>query len=796
MKLKSLAINKILPVWSSYKTWARDNDDFMANGYVIGPGYRAFIKRSDENLHSVVIGLTGAKADHVLMVVIKPETLRTELHAVPILEFGNKLGTRTVSLFKGKALPSTKITTLQNLYAALRTNTNWEDSVDGSLRSSDPIAFLEAYHFTHMNLPDKSRAILQSAYKRANDLYHNNGLSFLTDQEFDRLREIIGPDKTTQQVGAPVPRNGGKTELAVQMGSLEKIKTTKEVDHWLQKTGALKNGVVVMPKVDGVSLQLVYNNTKLVQAFTRGDGTEGKDITNIAMHTPAIPKSYVVHSNGLPRAGKLVLRAEAFMKVSTFEAVYKVSARNPTGFKNPRNMIAGILNRQKPDTSVLIDVQILVFDIQQGFDASKEIKLEALKQAKFPTIPFTRIMGKSELNLDSQLNAAKKRDYEIDGLVLEVNDNALAAKLGTERGGINPVFTRAYKPADGSNNAQTEVLDVEYKISKHGLVKPTIVVEPVTLSGVTVSRATAFNGAYIRDNNIGIGTVVTLTRSGDVIPYIVSVDKSTKALLPNKKKIGDWHWNETGVDIVVDDEDNEDQQIQRLVHFFSALKVENFSEGLIKRFYEHGYTTIKDIISLDVSTMVKEIGHIQATSANAIKNEIERRLIGVPMPTLMYASGCFGRNLGSTKLTSLYNQMHDDLVFGWVGNSLSDIAATIANVPGFSLDSGKQFAVGLKSFLRFLKEHKGLIKPSVYQAPKRSSSILNGKTICFTGFRDALLEDWIVANGGNVGRTPNKNTDILLMKAVGSGSLKEQKAIDLGITIMTAKQFRSKYRIG
>jgi NAD-dependent DNA ligase len=316
----------------------------------------------------------------------------------------------------------------------------------------------------------------------------------------------------------------------------------------------------------------------------------------------------------------------------------------------------------------------------------------------------------------------------------------------------------------------------------------------VRLSGVNVTRATAFNAAYIRDNKIGPGSKVTLTRSGDVIPYIVSVDKPTKAALPSKAKFGEWDWNETEVDAVLIGDDNADLKVQKMVHFFSAAGVEYFSEGLIRRFYDAGFDT-KAILTMKPASMVKNIEGIQIVMAKKIRAELDKRFTDIPMYKLMYASGCFGRNFGSTKLKAIYNEFKDDAVFGWAGFKLGDIASSIANLPGFSLDTGKQFAAGIKPFLRFLKDMRGLITPAKYAAPKKASSKLAGVSVVMTGFRDQDLQDIIEANGGTVSSGVSAKTTVLLVKDVTSNSDKTKKARALGVAVMTADQFKNKYNL-
>jgi DNA ligase (NAD+) len=802
MKLAASSIKKLLPVWNSYKNWATEHGAILAGGHKVTPGQRLIFTRQGTKYDAVVIGLTGKEADHVVVAVIDPQFLRTTLYAVYEDDFGSKLGTKPAAIYKALALPppNRRILAIKNMYQAMR-DLSWHNATDGSLRTSDPDLFLTAHGYASGLLPSRVKAVLKDAYERANVAYHNDGTSFLSDGEFDRLREILDELKikvadkatVTDRVGAAV--KGVKEKLPSAMGSLDKVKSASEAQTWLKKV--LKGGsgqAVATVKLDGISLQLRYERGRLTGAWTRGDGIEGKNVLGHLQSSTKVPKE--IKASGVPPL--LLVRAEAIMPVAVFEKKYRKSSSNPKGFENPRNMVAGVFNRNEADRKALGDIDVIAYEIMDTQIITKFGQLKFLKTFGFDVVPYEVIGPKAagNSNLDQTLDMFRKLSrHEMDGLVLDVDDAKLRKALGTERNALNPAYARAFKPDSGDNRAATEVIDVEWNVSKHGMIKPVLIVKPVRLSGVTVTRATAFNAAYIRDNKIGPGAKVTLTRSGDVIPYIVSVDKPAKAALPSKAKFGEWDWNATGVDAVLVGEDNDDLKVQKMVHFFSAAGVENFSDGLIRRFHDAGHD-IPSILAMQPAAMVKNIEGIQIVMAKKIRAEFDKRFADIPLYKLMYASGCFGRNFGSTKLKAIYNEYKDDAVLGWGGFKLGDIAAAIANLPGFSLETGQQFAAGIKPFLRFLKDTKGLLTIAKYQAVKKASAKLAGVTVVFTGFRDADLNDIIEANGGTISSGVSSKTTVLLVKSADTGSDKAKKARALGVDVMTAEQFRKKYNIG
>lgn len=650
----------------------------------------------------------------------------------------------------------------------------------------DPIVNYDLYKYVFNK--DVGVDELITFKENLSDKYYNEGTSPLVDSQYDMLEGLIKgiSSKEANAVGAPVA-NGDKIKLPYVMGSLEKIKPSqgKELTKWLNK---IDDDIVTLAKIDGLGVQLVYENGRLVAAYTRGDGYEGKSIIHHLKYAH-VPKN-------LGKIVNCVIRAEIVLRKVDFEKYFKKSDNNKQGFVNPRNMVAGMMNRKDPTLKGIGKyIYVVAYEIM-GSRLDKATQLDKLLNEFSFVVPDYKIISKSKQNaikLEAEFVkkiASLKEDYpfEIDGIVLEANVNR---QLGFETGGINPKYARAFKSDAIDNKAETEVVKVEWNVTKDGYLKPVVIIKPVFLSGATITRVTAFNAAYIKENRINIGAKILVTRSNDVIPYILEVLAPAKAWARPDASYNAT-WNETGVDLIISTkEENRELNIQKLIHFFKKAEVDNLSDGLITRLYDNGYTSILEIVSMTIKDFMKIEG-IQNTLASKLVNNIKSALNPVDLPVLMAASGCFGRNFGETKLEKLYQEFGEEIV-NFSGMTKTDIAANIANVHGFSLESGKQFANGLPVFKKFLSRISPYI--SLKKTTKISGSNLSGVNVAFTGFRDKTLAEKVKQLGGYASDNITKATNVLLVPNNTFTSIKVEKARDSGVAIMTSEEFTAKYKV-
>jgi DNA ligase (NAD+) len=593
------------------------------------------------------------------------------------------------------------------------------------------------------------------------------GNAIISDSEYDLLLEeleVLSPDDDLlSKVGIEVADDTRKVTLPIPMASMNKLKSIEELNNWCRLKGINKNEEVILtPKFDGLSFCI---NEVSFEAFTRGDGKVGQkanehykliqnhlyeDIHEIGDPFSPIPFSYTY--------------GEVIMPKSIFIAKYSQE------FANPRNLVAGLIN-SKTATESLKDCQYIKYGAVcvSKFSTKKEIidELNSGQRVKVDNLVCKISDLTEELFID--LFHKWSLEYEIDGIIIEINNLSLQEKLGRETSSNNPVWARAYKSPSFEQSAETEILDISWNISKGGLVKPVAHVKPIQLDGVTVSNVTLNNARYVKDMGLGIGAVVKIKRSGFVIPKIVEVIKTVDFILPIIKGV-DIDWNDNGVELITLTE-TDDQKFKQIVSFFEILEIDNVGEGVIKQLWEVGHRTIKDILSLSVSDFLK-IDRFGKRKAQIVYDSIHSKLSDVELCKIQHASGLFGGSLGSKKLRLLEHFITKPTI------------DDILEIDGFADVSAIAYINAWDNFQEFIKD----LPIKLTQKLQVVGGDLEGKIFVFTGVRDKDLENIIEMKGGKIGSSVSKNTTHLVVKTKGSGSSKEQKALDLGIEILNLNE--------
>ena len=632
-----------------------------------------------------------------------------------------------------------------------------------------------------------------------NDAYHTGVReSELSDDQFDELKEFLlekdsSKAKILDKVGTGVKLKTTKVSVGEEKG----VKTKVKLEHKMGSMVKIKpDGVstskfltdtkdthyVVSDKLDGISLSIKYVDGKLVQATTRGDGEVGQLVTKHVLAVPTVPKDI-----GRKYKGSWTVRAEGILSNSDFEKLKSTNKGNKD-FANPRNMIAGTFNRLIPDTKVLAKLNVVAYSVMSHEHImDKADQLMAIKDMGFHVVNHKLLASKliNDKKLTEYINERKAiGDFDLDGAVVEANNVKIRKSLGTETNSINPRYARAFKTGE-TETVEATILDVEWQPSKHGYLKPRIKIKPVKLGGVTVTYATAFNGAFVRDNRLGTGAKVLLTRSGDVIPHILRViTRANKAQLPSVEEFGAWDWNNTNVDIVLSDPtENSTVKVKQITEFFKTIGVDFLGQGLIQRFYESGYDDIDKMINITIPDLLN-IDGIQKKSAEKLYEGINNALTNIELPTLASATPYFGTNFGSTRLEKIYAKYGQDMFTRWTNSTLGEVATEISGIAGFSTTTAKQFASGIKPFLAFMKRNAKKIRIKEKEEVKLSSNSLQGISVLWSKIRQHSVEPLITANGGEVLSSFRKGCTYLVCP-VGENSTKIDKARASGTKIIT-----------
>ena len=612
-----------------------------------------------------------------------------------------------------------------------------------------------------------SQKEIEAMVAKTNEVYRNAASdedTLLTDPQFDLLAEVLQKrfPKSAEPdcIGAPVERC--KVKLPYGMYSMDKIKpNTGSVAKWESKMAALakKRGDGVEPsyiitaKLDGVSG--LYTDEGKPSLYTRGNGVEGQDVSNMISHMD------------LPSVAGAVVRGELIFKKDVFEKKYAGK------YANARNLVSGVVNSKKSaDAAKYKDLDFVAYEVIKPSMIPSE-QIDFLKEHGFTTVASVGPVDKlsNEMLSDVLTDWRKSYAYEIDGVI--VTDNNIHPRKAQ-----NPEYSFAFKMVLSDQLAETVVRQVIWTPSEYGYLKPKLEVSPVTIGGATIKYVTANNAKFVVDNKIGVGTVIMLERAGDVIPKVAEVlQPSQEPQMPTISYV----WNETHVDIMLEKpSENQAVQLRNLAGFFSTIGVDGLGPGSTKKLFEAGFNTISKVVHSTEGEMQAVIGKANGTK---IYKSLHAVLPEVPMAKLMSASGIFGRGMGSKKI-----QHALDMFPGLLNMPDGEVAASVNKAEGFAAKSSQQFASHLPAFKEFLAD-LGISKKSVHpaSAAPKADGPLKGVKVVFSGGKYPEVEKSIISAGGEVGSSVSKHTSFLVLKDIESTSGKAKKARELSVPIVTVE---------
>lgn len=671
----------------------------------------------------------------------------------------------------------------------------------------------------HAKLADKIR--------RHDELYYQESAPEISDSEYDGLRrrledleaafpELITPDSPTQQVGAAPASGFKKVKHALPMLSLSNVFTDEDVEDFAARVrrflGLKKDDALDMlaePKIDGVSLSLRYEGRKLVLGATRGDGYEGEDITANVKTIKDIPHT-------LPKDAPdiIEIRGEVYMTRADFltfnETQKKAGAKI---FANPRNFASGSLRQLDASVTAGRALRFYAYalgDHKEKISATQHGILDRLKDWGFPVTKDTHLCKTTADMMTYYENILAKRatlPFDIDGVVYKVDDLALQERLGFVSRA--PRWATAHKfPAE---QAETVLNKIDIQVGRTGALTPVAHLEPVTVGGVVVSRATLHNQDEIERKDIREKDHVIIQRAGDVIPQVVRVLTEKRPKNSKKFKFPD-HCPECGS--VAIREDGEAitrctgglicpaQAVERLKHFVSrnAFDIEGLGDKIIRQFWDEGMIkTPGDIFRLkDINeTLAPPLEEREGWGALSVKNlftAIEARR-EIDLHRFIYALGI--RQVGQAtakRLASVYGTLKD-LRKAMARAQKRDNAA-YEDLLGIE-DIGPAVADDLLGFfaephnIEILNDLENLLTIRDFEAPDTAGSPVAGKTVVFTGKLERFSRDEAKARaetlGARVAGSVSKKTDYVVAGAEAGSKLK--KAKELNVPILTEQDW-------
>lgn len=593
----------------------------------------------------------------------------------------------------------------------------------------------------------------------ASDTYYNKD-PIVSDNVFDILKEYgqttFPNNPCFDEVGAPT--NKEKVKLPFQMHSMDKIKPdTNALPKYKTKYPGPK---VISAKLDGISV--LYSGGKL---YTRGRSTHGLDI------------SYMIPYLKLPKRKDITIRGELLIKESVFEEKYKGK------YKNSRNMVAGSVNSKKREVSKWKDLDFVAYEVIVP-ELKPSDQMKWLTENKVITVLHDVVDDISNEMLSEILILWRKNyEYSIDGII--VNDNKIHPRRNK-----NPDHAFAFKMVLSDQIAEVKVIDVIYTASKDGYLNPVVRVELVNIGGVEIEHATAHNAKFIHDNKIGVGAIIQLIRSGDVIPKIEAVIQP--AVAPKMPSVP-WKWNATKVDAILESiEDNETVLQKNIEFFFKKLDIKGVGPGNVKKMIDAGFNSIPKILKSTKEDLLSVDGFKEKTAEKILTN-IDNAIENSSLVMIASASNIFGRGLGSSILRNIIHEYPDIFESGENDHTMVDKVSKVENI---GEKRAKSFVKNIPVFMKFLIEAK-LMHKLKEQVGKNIDQThpLYDKRIVMTGFRDKPLKTTLTEIGAKMSSSVSKNTFIVLVKDIDEETSKTEEAKEKGIPIMELTKFKQQYGV-
>ena len=598
--------------------------------------------------------------------------------------------------------------------------------------------------------------------------YHNNPDNVLmTDNEYDIIKEYMKhkypKNKVLEQIGAPI-QGKNKVTLPYNMPSMDKIKPdTCALPKWkIKYTGAY----VLSAKLDGISAMYSSEHGEK-NLYTRGNGVVGQDISRLIPYLR------------LPSTQNITIRGELIMKKSTFIAKYK------NGFSNSRNLVSGIVNQKKIDPDKFKDVDFVAYEvIMPSLKPSEQMKL--LENDNVDTVinEVKKDINNTLLS-ETLIDWRENYEYTIDGVIV-TNDDIYG------RNDKNPDHGFAFKMVLSDQIAEAKVLNVLWSPSKDGYLKPRIQIEPVVLGGAKIEYATAFNAAFVEEHKLGIGALVKLVRSGDVIPHIMDViEPAEKAKMPDVS----YKWNDTHVDVIMEDaEQDETVKEKNIVGFFKGLEVDGLGPGNVKKIMKAGYDTVPKIIAMSETDFLKVDG-FKKKMAEKVHDSIHNKIDNASLSTLMAVSNIFGRGFGEKRIEPILDNYPDILTSVLPDEEKLEL---IKSIRGIEQKTAERFVKSISKFMEFITDAKleyKLNNEPIEEKSKDKMNPLYDKSVIITGFRNKELSDELKSVGAKESTAVSKNTFAVIVKNKDDNTGKASNARLKNIPIYTAYEFKEAFKM-
>lgn len=654
------------------------------------------------------------------------------------------------------------------------------------------------YQYHVLDAADISEAALDSLKKELFDL----------EQQFP---ELITPDSPTQRVGGKALEKFKKVTHEVRMLSLNDAFSQEDMSAWRDR---LRNYLLTknysLPthfeyfcdlKMDGLAVELKYEDGVLIEGSTRGDGLVGEDITQNLRTIEAIPLKLQATHDKLPT--RLIVRGECFLTTKEFERINKeLIKKGEKPYANPRNLAAGSIRQLDPAITASRNLDFYGYSLRDESHTYKTLseKYAALKKYGFKTNPQATVVKSLEEVFEFQKEIEKKREklpFEIDGIVVTVNDLDMFEAAGVI--GKAPRGAVAFKFA--AKEATTIVEDIKVQVGRTGTITPVAHLKPVQVGGVTVKHATLHNADEIERLGLKIGDTVILSRAGDVIPKIIKVlpelrTGQEKAFqMPSKCPYDGSKIVKDGVAYKCPNPNCGARHREQIYHFVAVFGIDGLGPKIIDRFLDEGLIDdAADIFTLDPNE-IKILDRFGDKSAQNLTEEIERRKT-ITLPKFIGALGILHVGEETALLLAKHLAQNSDglttpkkVLQQAQKLSVEDLQAIKDIGPVVAQSIFDWFCE--KRNVEFVEKLDSVgVRLEHYSLPTTNYK-LSGKSFVLTGTLQSLSRDQVKekirALGGDVSESVSKKTSYVVA-GTEPGS-KKDKAEKLGVAILSEQEF-------
>lgn len=648
---------------------------------------------------------------------------------------------------------------------------------------------------------------LRAEIERNSRLYYDLDAPVISDYEYDmmmrRLKELeaahpelVTPDSPTQKVGGTVMSTFAPVVHEVPLESLNDVFSHEELYDFGRRMDEQIQGEYhfsVEPKIDGLSMSLVYENGVFVQGATRGNGIIGEDVTENLKTVRNLP----LRLDHAPE--HLVVRGEVYMSKEVFQELNAMREINGEPlFANPRNAAAGSMRQQDPKVAASRKLDIILFNVQASSTAytSHAQALEALQEMGFPTVPY-QIFDSMDDCVRCVEELGENREslaYDMDGAVIKINDFSQRAALGSTAKAPRWAVAYKYPP----EKKESKVLDILVQVGRTGVLTPKAVIEPVHLAGTTVTNATLHNQDFIDKMDLRIGDTVLVQKAGEIIPEVLSVnyDKRPEGTVPFRLPSV---CPECGSPIVRDEDgaamrctgvECPAQLLRTIAHFASreAMDIDGLGISICESLIQSGLIqTPADLYYLDGEEVAK-LDRMGKRSAENLLKAIEAS----KQRGLAHLLCAFGiRQVGSKASKVLARH------FGTMDRLMEASVEELTQIP----DIGLVTAGFIRQWLDQSQSQHQIQKlkdagVSMESAEEVQDTRFKGMTFVLTGTLEQFNRNdaaaIIESMGGKVsGSVSRKTTYVLAGENAGS---KLTKATELGISVISEQEFQEMIR--